>query len=131
MTDNHILYMRKAIFEFKSYKPYLKYETEYGSARRGQKSLLAKALHCQSAYLSQVLNGRAELSFEQAYRVCEFFKLGQDEQDYFLLLVQKDRAGIQDLKNYYQKKIDQLLEKRMDVKKRLGHPLFQGSCRVS
>lgn len=112
--------MRKTVFEFKSYKPFLIYETENSTSRRGQKSLLAKALQCQSAYLSQVLNGKAELSFEQAYRACDFFRLGHEEQDYFMLLVQKDRAGIQDLRIYYQKQIDQLLERRLNLKKRLG-----------
>ena len=112
--------MTKSVFDFKAYKSYLLYETERKPAQRGLKYLLAKALGCQSAYLSQVLKGSAELSPEQGLRACEFFRLGQDEQDYLMLLLQKDRAGTQDLKTYFQKQINDLLKKRMNLVKRLG-----------
>ena len=112
--------MKKTIFEFKTYKAYLGHKTEKQSGSWGVKSKLATAINCQSAYLSQVMNGNADLSLEQSLKVCDYFNFSDDEKKFFLLLVQKDRAGTADLKKYFTEQIDEILSKRLVVMERLG-----------
>lgn len=106
------------IFKFGGYKPYLKHRLAHG--RRGQKLALAKAVNCQSTYISQVLHARADLSLEQAYRVNEFLAHNKDESNFFLLLVQKDRAGTNELRAHFQAQIDEAVTKRMNLVNRVG-----------
>lgn len=48
---------------------------------------------CQKSYFSQILKGKSQLSTEQGYRLCSFWGFGQLECDYFLALLEKDRAS--------------------------------------
>lgn len=82
-----------SIYDFRDYKSYLQERSAEKGLRSGFKSDLARASGCNSAYISSVLGGKAQLSLEQAERVCPFLGLGKDEAHYFLLLVQKSRAG--------------------------------------
>ena len=58
------------IFDFKDYKLYLaKVEERRPLKGRGFRAELARIMGCQTAYVSQVLNGRANFSLEQAQAV--------------------------------------------------------------
>lgn len=108
------------IFDFSSYRPYV-IEALGGEARRsGQRSKAAQALGCHLAYLSQILRGDADFSVEQAFALAEHLELTADERTMLLLLVQKERAGRVDLKQYFQEQIDALLSQRNLLKNRLG-----------
>lgn len=96
----------KHLYDFDDYKDYLRHKAE---AERGLKASLASALSCQSAYISQVLNGHAHLSLEQADCANIFFKHSDKESLFFLLLLQRDRAGTVHLKDFF---VKQLLEFR-------------------
>jgi uncharacterized protein (TIGR02147 family) len=109
----------KNIFEFKRYKPFLRDQLGKTGARTGRKSAFAKAIGCHTAYVSKVLNGDADFSSEQGLSAAQFLELGEEETQYFLLLLQKARAGTRDLKLYTQKQIIQLLERRQNIKRRL------------
>src|SRR4051812_16016478 len=71
----------------------------------GVKSSLAQAMRCETAYVSQILNGASHLSLEQAQAVCRYFKLGKPETHYFLLLVQRARAGTPELREYFDEQL--------------------------
>ena len=58
------------IFEFNSYKSYLSHYIET-SGRRGLISELAKAAGCTHSYLSQVLNGKPELTPDHAWALAD------------------------------------------------------------
>jgi uncharacterized protein (TIGR02147 family) len=88
--------------------------------RKGMKTTLAKVLCCQPTYISQVLNGNAHLSLEQAEGANKFFGHTKDECHYFLLLLQKERAGTITLKKYFEEQIQDLALQRMKIEKRLG-----------
>src|SRR6185312_16823085 len=109
-----------SIYEYSDYKAYLRSKVGDKAARRGLKSALAKALSCQPTYISQVLNGHAHFSSEQVMDLNEFLGHSQDEGHFFLLLVQKDRAGKQSLRKYFQAQIGAILDQRMVLHKRLG-----------
>jgi uncharacterized protein (TIGR02147 family) len=107
------------LYDHKDYRDYLIAALGGKGKRTGQRGALARHLGCQSAYLSQVLKGVSNLSLEQAYRVSQF--LGHDPQaaDYFLLLLQRERAGTFELKGYFQAKIDEIKSKRLEIKSRV------------
>jgi uncharacterized protein (TIGR02147 family) len=108
------------IFDFIDYKAFLRFKVGAKSARRGLKTALAKALSCQPTYISQVINGHAQLSLEQAHDLNEFFGFSHEESHYFLLLVQKDRAGKASLKKYFSDQLQQILDHRLNLTRRLG-----------
>lgn len=112
--------MDKQIFGFTSYKTYLQHRAGAKRQRRGVRSAMAEILKCQPTYISQVLNGDADFSPEQAEALNRFFGHTQDEALFFMLLVQKERAGTHALKQFIQKQIDEILTKRMAISQRLG-----------
>ncbi|MGE3260261.1 MAG: TIGR02147 family protein [Bacteriovoracia bacterium] len=113
--------MKKAIFEYDSYKAYLSDWLEsLPQAGRGQRSLMAKAMGCQTAYVSQVLKGVAHFSLEQADALAALLEQGKEERDFFFLLVQFERAGSGRLRSYFDEKIQELRRKRLMLKERLG-----------
>ena len=64
----------KSSFSFKDYKALLHWRIETSPRRgRGVRAALAQAMKVQSAYLSRVLNGDADLSLEQADAANTFF----------------------------------------------------------
>jgi uncharacterized protein (TIGR02147 family) len=91
--------LRRDVFEFDDYKSYLKHLEEAGG--RGYRAQLARAANCQIAYISQVLNGEAHLSLEQAAAINPFLSHNKRQSRHFLLLVQFNRAGTQELKNQF------------------------------
>ncbi|MNJ98487.1 hypothetical protein D3C87_162530 [compost metagenome] len=100
----------------------------YRSARRPRGAVkgLAEKLGCHPTFIAQVLKETADFSLEQACEFCGHFSLSMEEQDFFLNLVLRDRAGTKTLKRYYQDKIDRAIEAKRDLKPKtqanLGHP---------
>jgi uncharacterized protein (TIGR02147 family) len=112
--------MKKDVYLFSDYKKYVLHRLEhYGGKQRGLKSRLAETAGVKAAYISQVLDGGADFSLEQAEALNDFFSHNDDEAEYFLLLVQWARAGSAKLKSRFQKRIDTALEKRLEFKERV------------
>ena len=65
--------------------------------------------------MSQIFKGDRELNSEQALIVASFLGLSLREKDYFLLLVQRARAGTAELKQYYDSKLLDLREKNQQL----------------
>jgi uncharacterized protein (TIGR02147 family) len=112
--------MNKSVFEYSHYKTYLRDRTGARGSKLGVKSALARTMGCQPTYLSQVLHDHAHLSLEQAEKVNEFFGHNKEESDFFLLLVQKERAGTPSLAAYFQEHLNEILRRRLILSKRLG-----------
>jgi uncharacterized protein (TIGR02147 family) len=108
------------IFDYQDYKLFLLNLSDAKGARSGFKSALARACGCNNAYISTVLGGKANLSLEQAECVANFLQLLSDESHFFLLLVQRARAGTRSLRAYFDQQIDPLLKAKLNVQKRLG-----------
>lgn len=112
--------MKRPLFEFESYKDFLKQWVGPRTRRTGEKAAMAKALNCQATYISQVLYGAADLSLEQADQLNVYFGHTEDEAEFFLLLVQKERSGTASLQKYFSTKLEELKKKRMNLTARLG-----------
>ena len=89
------------------YSDYRKYLSEV-LAPHGAKKKLAEFIPCQSTFLSHVMNGVANLSMEHSLRVTEYLNLNERESDYFMLLVQLQKAGSKSLEKYYLQKIEKI-----------------------
>lgn len=109
----------KTIYEAKSIVDFLLDRVGDTQQRRGVKSSLAKYINCQPSYLSQVLNGRTQLTLEQGTDTADFFQLPELDKDYFMLLLQKERAGHTRLEKYYADKMQKILDKKNNLAQRL------------
>lgn len=108
-----------SIFEHQNYKLYLKNIFTVEGKGRGLRSKLAKYIGCQSGYISHILNGHVNFSLEQTLKVSEFLEHDEEQSEFFMLLVQFERAGSADLKNHFLRKIKAIILKRQQVKERI------------
>lgn len=109
----------KTVFEFKEYKRYLATVLGAGKRRSGLRAKLAEHLSCQTAHVSQVLNGHTHFSPEQAFKINSFLGHDREEAHFFVLLLSKDRAGTGELKEYYQIQLNEILARRTLIKNRV------------
>ena len=109
-----------AVYEYISYKTYMKKLLSTSGKDRGARSKLAKFLNCQTGYISQVLRGNTDFSLEHAVKINEFLEHDEEEKHFFMLLVHYERAGSADLKKYYKKQIDLILRERSEIKSRIN-----------
>ena len=108
-----------SIFDYTDYKKYLKDGLKQKpKGGHGFKSAMASAIHCQSAYISRVLNGGAHFSLEQAYALNGFLGHSEEEAEFFILLVSYARAGTQPLEKFFLRKINEILNRRLILKER-------------
>lgn len=99
--------VKPKIYEHLDYKGYVIQRIELLPKKgRGQLQRLAEALSVHPTLVSQVLRGAKNFTSEQAILVAEFFNLSEGEADYFLALVERERAGNESLKRFWQKRID-------------------------
>ena len=110
--------MNKSLFEYNNYKAYLSHIVHL-PGKRGERSRMAEALGCHTAYISLVLNGNAHLSLEQAEQMNRHLAHSEEESHFFILLVQLSRSGTRELKEYFSKQINQILQQRLVLKNRL------------
>jgi uncharacterized protein (TIGR02147 family) len=112
--------MKKTIFDYQNYKTYIVERIANSPSKgRGIKLKLSEALHCQTAFVSQVLNGEPNFSLEQGVRVNSFLEHTKEESRFFLLQLQLARAGSSDLQEFFKSEMKEILDKRSDLKNRL------------
>ncbi len=112
--------MKTSIYDFKSYKEYLKaWIGQQPHNGHGSKSVIAKYTQCNPAYVTQVLNGNAHFSLEQIEKLKPILALDEDEFDFFVLLVERERAGTTTLNKYFTLKIEKVLQARKQIKNRV------------
>ena len=109
------------IFEFDNYRDYLTSflsklpKKGYGEARK-----IAAHLEVGSTFISQVFSGWKDLTLEQADLLTDYLGLGGLERDYFMLLVEKERAGTKRLKHYWNTKLADLKKSSLKISHRIG-----------
>ncbi len=111
---------KKRLYDFCNYKPYLLFLAKNSSEKRGYKSRLAKAIGCQSAYLSQVLHGNPDLTLEQAENANQFLHHTPQESRFFIFLVLKERSGTVALRRQFQLQIEEIQAQMTEVSARLA-----------
>lgn len=112
--------MTSSVFEFTDYKAFVRAQIDNSAnGGRGIRRKLAEFIGCQIAYVSHVLAADRHFSLEQAEATARFFSLREDETEFFLLLLEHQKAGTQNLKNYLQKKIDERTREHNEIKNRI------------
>ncbi|MGZ3686720.1 MAG: TIGR02147 family protein [Bdellovibrionota bacterium] len=107
-----------SIFDYQHYQAYLSALFSQPNSR-GRRSELAAFLRCQSSFVSQVFTKRAHFSLEHSVRISDFLKHSPEERRYFMLLVQKDKAGSKELEVFYQEQVDEARAARQIVRDRI------------
>ena len=107
------------IWEFNNYREYLNHKLGGAGSRTGLRTKLAAAIPVHTTFVSQVLRGRNDFSLEQAECINEFLEHSEDEAEYFILLVSKDRAGHVRLRKRFEKKLIAMRDERLNIKHRL------------
>lgn len=107
------------IFQFSSYRDFLRSKVGKKGARSGAKSQAAQAMMVHPAFLSRVMAGKADLSGEQTESLCRHFGLDAGEAKFFHLLVQNERAGTKDLRDRLREEIKTLKSEYQEIKKRI------------
>jgi uncharacterized protein (TIGR02147 family) len=108
------------IYEFKDYKKFLiKLIQQMPKKGRGQARKLADHLRVQAVVISQVLSGDREFTAEQGLEVADFFGLDAQATDYLVCLIHHARAGTQNLKQHYEKKIELQQKEAMKLKNKV------------
>ena len=89
------------------------------TSEKGLHSKLAKHMQVHTTFLTHVLRDNNHLSSEQGLRVADFFSFTELETDFFLNLVQWNRAGDQKTKSYFQNKVEEIRAKGFALKEQL------------
>jgi uncharacterized protein (TIGR02147 family) len=108
------------IWEFQKYRDYLVSRLGPEGSRSGARKEMAAAIQVHTTHVSQVLKGKAEFSLEQAEAINSFFGHTEDEGEYFISLLLKDRAGSPKLKSRFENKIQKMRDARLNISKRLN-----------
>ncbi len=105
------------IFSYLDYRDYL---LAHGKATgRGFRARLARELRCQTSFISQVLGGAGSFSLEHGLTIAKLLGLDEQEQEYFLFLIIKDRAGGHGLRDYAGQRLKQLARRRAEIQHRI------------
>jgi uncharacterized protein (TIGR02147 family) len=111
---------RISIYEFKDYKAFvIEWIVRTPNKGRGQRRRLAEAIGCQTPFVTHVLSGQYHFSLEQAEACARWMGLSEEETEFFILLVVKQRAGTKSLENLVAKRISKQRESQTVLKKRL------------
>lgn len=109
-----------SVFEAKSYRGYLEAWLESQPQRgRGLRSRMAEVIGTQTGFITQVFQGAAEFSLEQGLKIAHWIGLDGVTKEFFLLLLQRDRAGTPELRAHFQTLMARILESRRDLSQRL------------
>ncbi|MCX6116905.1 MAG: DUF4423 domain-containing protein [Proteobacteria bacterium] len=107
------------IYSETSYRAVIRKFVDSQTRSHGLLGQLADASGCQRTYFSRVLSGRAQLSMDQGFEVAKFMELTQDETDYFLLLIEYERAGRKLYRQHLKVKIESVQKKMSSIGGRL------------
>jgi uncharacterized protein (TIGR02147 family) len=109
----------KALIDYEDYKKYTADRvTSMPGGGRGEWLRIAEALKVHTSLISQIFRGTKNLTPEQAQALTEHFGLGELESEYYLLLVQAERAGNRKLRQIYQRRMQGIQEESRDLRER-------------
>lgn len=106
--------------KFNKYRSFIRGYLEVRAPRaRGEITRLAEFAGIHPTFVSQVLAGTKEFSMEQGFSVAEYLELTESERTYFLLLLQRDRAGTKKLKDYFNSQLNEFRKSLLLVSSQL------------
>jgi uncharacterized protein (TIGR02147 family) len=110
----------KSLFFYEDYRAYLREKIQsLPKDGHGVVGKLAVHMGVHPSLVSQILKGDKQLSPDQAFALTEFFALSSLESEYFLQLVQLERAGSPKLRAFLSTKLELIREQSSQLSKRL------------
>lgn len=95
-------------FIFNEYKSLLRALVAENKTSRGFLTRLAASAGCQPSFLSQVLHAHAHLTSDHVAGIAEAMEFGDPETDYFLELLQVEKAGSEPLRKACLRRLSKL-----------------------
>lgn len=112
---------RLSIYEYKDYKRLiLDWMERNPNKGRGQRKQLAVAIDCQTPFITHVLSGDYHFSLEQAEKCARWMGLNENDSEFFVLLVLKQRSSTRGLDQMISRLISKRREAETVLKKRLN-----------
>lgn len=108
------------IYRYSHYREFLNHCFPAKGEGRGGRAKLAKLLGCQPGFVSIVLAEKSDFTPEHGMQIAEYLHLNMEEKNYFLLLLQKDRAGSVALRQHYETQIKAIQNQKKEVKSRIA-----------
>ncbi len=109
-----------SLFACTDYKEFVRDQIQANRSIRGYQTLLANGAGCQRTYLSQVLHSEIHLTPDHAANLGLFWKMEQDEKEYFLELVNLARAGTKPLLELTRNRLREIRNRRLDLTNRFN-----------
>ncbi len=111
--------MKTNVFEYLSYRQYLKDHLESQGPKAGLKKRAAEYLVVHTTFISQVVLDKADLSLDQGERMNGFLNHSDEEGNFFLDLIIFERASDPKLKKRFENKIKSKHAEHFQISKRL------------
>jgi uncharacterized protein (TIGR02147 family) len=77
---------------------------------------MSNFIRVQKSYLSKVISGNADLNSDQLYMCCIFLELNNEETEYLLLLLEKEKCTFPERIKVLVKKIESIQDSKRDIK---------------
>ena len=107
------------LFEFSDYRAFIKDWIERAKvAKSSNLTRLAETIRVHPTFLSHVLSGAKDLSLEQATALAQVFSLTKLEREFFFILIQSEKAGTTDLKEYWRERKTEILSEKDKLSRR-------------
>ena len=108
------------IFKFTDYRSFLRdYISSLPKKGRGEINRMAQFAGIHPSLLSQVLAKDKNLSLEQAQLVSEWTNLTRPESEFFMTLVNLQRAGTEKLRSYFREKLQEQKTQSVELRQRV------------
>lgn len=109
-----------SIYEFDNYKHFV-VETLKKMPKKGygQFKQIASHLSVNSVIVSQVFKGSRQLNLENALDLAEYLGLNENESEYFVLLVELERAGTHKLKRHFKNRLEKIKLRSTELSRRV------------
>ncbi|MFZ4405423.1 MAG: TIGR02147 family protein [Pseudobdellovibrionaceae bacterium] len=116
MTKNNV-------FTFNDYKDFIRTRIKYAPHSWGHISKLAEAADCQRSYFSRMLNSEVHLTADHIHNLSEYWQMPENEADFFLLLLEKEKASSASYRNKIETKLKNLKADHENIQKRVQRPI--------
>jgi uncharacterized protein (TIGR02147 family) len=110
-------YSSESLFSMNDYRDFVRAWVQ--SRGRGEYRRIAESLNMHTTLVSQVFKGHKSLTEEQASKLCSYMTLNAMETDYFLKLVQIERAGSERLRETFKRHLQQLRKQANEIRHRV------------
>lgn len=115
----------RAVYSFSDYKEFIANKIKSSDEQWGLISKLALIAGCQRSYLSKVLSSSIHLTADHLLSLSEYWKLSEVETDFFLLLLEREKASTAKLRERIQKKIKAIISAQENLLNRVNRPKAQ------